>query len=364
MHKATLLTALLMAILTTACGGGGGGGGSSSAGPSTFSGLYGVFGLAAETGPTAITTQFGSVTSDGVSQFSGLLDWNSNSVYSTGHASAFDYTVGSAGNLDWQFGLSGTVYSGGIASDGYVALVGTVFTGSSPAYQLLVRPSGTYSNASLNAIYHYVMQSYIAPNLASSVGLMDFMGNGDLQRSVAVSNVGGAVNTLPSWIGPGTYTVSPAGSFVADLGLGLSSVGVIRPGADVVMLAGATTNGQAPLLMTMIRQAASASNATFAGDYWAVSLRSAGGGFLGEVASVTANGGGSGSISGWENNGTTVTPFAARAFTYSVLGDGRLDLVGGTTAYRGAVSADGRFAMLGGSTTPGQEPTFYFLMRK
>lgn len=362
MSKAHLLVALLMALLAAACGGGGGG--TPAIGASTFAGPYEVFGFAAASGPVEITAQFGSITADGVATMSGLLDRNRNAVFSTGYGNDFEYTVGANGALDWQFGLKGTVYSGGLSADGAVGLVGTVFTGSLPAFQLLARRGAGYSTASLNAVYHSVMQSVSGTALSSSFGQMDFQGNGVLQRTVTVSNVGGTVSTLGSWLAPGSYSINPAGSFVADLGFGLATTGQVLPGTDVILLAGATVSGQNPLLMAMIRTTVGASDATFAGSYWAISLRGEGAGFQGEVATVEADGAGNGSISGRENNGTSVTPFAPRSFTYSVLPDGQLDLVGGTAAFRGAVSADGRFAMLGGSVTSGEAPTFYFMMRK
>jgi hypothetical protein len=334
-----------------------------TASAATFAGDYHLHLLRGTVAPAQeVRALWGNVLADGVGQFTGTISSNENGVLSgPGPTGFIDYEVDADATFRWVAGAV-DVARGGIALDGDLGVVAYEVPGLDPMIAVMGRRQGVWNLASLNGTYHFTGFAYsVGGGLnASYWGTVTFDGAGSAS-SLLQANIGGLVFPGSPAL---TYNVFADGTMTLDFGGGFTHRGGIQKNGDLIVVAGATVAGDNPAMFALVRAQPGATDATLAGPYHMVGL-----GFddvANQYRSVTgsfdADGAGFAALALTENQEGVITPLAGNP-TYSVAGNGTLEVVSGVETWRGGVSPGGHVAVLGGSTAPGGDQGFYLLVR-
>jgi hypothetical protein len=353
------------AALLAACGGGGGGSGGGADEPLSNADLAGTFFFVdlEGRGVRASTSGFtGEFAADGLGGVATTYDVNVDGVVTGPLDFDFLYDVAADGALTFRSDPGGDPFGvGGFARDGSCALLSGLSRGSQSHATVLLRKGGTYDRSSLSGAYHVAgMFGLPAGGTQGFGGDGAFDGAGDGRLTITMNGMG---SVFAGTIGDFTYAVAADGASTLDVGLSLRG-GVVDDG-ELAVWGGSLTPDESTALLFAVRRAASASNATFRGAYWAVGLRRdvASSRYVSTVGTATADGLGSVTFSLATNFDGIVTPPSSSTVGYTVAPDGRL-LFDGSPALLGGISADGRFACAGGGTTTGDDPMVLVLRRK
>jgi len=353
-----------LGLLVAGCGGGGGGGGLDGL-------LFGTYHFVGVDGHTdlsgVVQTQWGRITADGA----GSLDANTShnddtSVGGPDVQPGIPYSV--AGDrtlsvLDPTMPGS-TLAVGRVASNGGIALLGSIQDGEDPGLFLALRRSGTFNDASLDG--DYAMCVFVHDDAADEnggdTGGLTFDGAGGAPGGVSVNR-----NGVISGAGFGaTYTVAADGGFTLSFGALSNFRGGVLEGTNVIAAAGNTFNGEDPFFVVFVRLSAGASDALLNGSYFLVSLEYdvGGGAYRSVFGTLVADGAGGYTTSTRENvEGTVSGAAVGSAGTYAVAADGGLTLHVPGATLQGAVSPGGSFAVASGGVNGGENPMLYVLLR-
>jgi hypothetical protein len=368
LHVVCLIACLGLGLTTSACGSGGGDRTAVTIldPQSQFSGTYCIVGFAGDAGlPDQARTTWGTVISDGSSMITGGMTFsNENGTVSGPNPVTpppLDYNVDDDYQLAITFGGLPFLL-GGLTSDGNVGCVCSI--ANEPGVFILGRKSGTYSNASLNGLYHLCAFFYDQAVMEDGTrwGTVTFDGAGGGSTNTAANDQG--VISGPAAMAL-TYAVASNGS-VTGMMLGRDVTGQILAGGELLTLAGDTVAGH-PIMIVLIRATTGASDATLSGTYHGLRLEANNGAppdtWTSSVTRFVFDGAGMFTIGAVTNNmdGMVTTSPVGGGAPYAVLGNGELSFAGG--AVMGAVSGSGRFVMAAGGTGAGDDPEFYVMVR-
>lgn len=360
--------ASLTVLSSIGCGGGGGGGGlpgtpqptdalfSRTYHRNTFYGVVGAQNQAA--------TEWGETVADGMGNVGGgQIYLNVN-----GALGGPFVPLGQPYSVQPGYGLSfGGAQTGGISTDGRVAILGETGGGAGAGIVTLLRRQGTFSAASLNGTYHLMMFLYLhlSAQDAAFWGTATFDGQGNSTSSVSRNDNG--VVSGPSSPPAGTYSVAADGT-VTWTRAGNTYSGGLLEGGDLAILTGGTVANQVPVLMVLIRAGQGLSNATLSGAYHTVGLlANAPAGttprWRNYVGASVADGVSQWSLgAGTMNSDGVVLPVPPLGVSaYAVAGNGALTMV--TANWLGGVTPTGSFAAVAGGATQGDAPQLWLLVR-
>lgn len=353
---------LLLMAWGIGCGGGGGNGAPVPLTPTQLhGGAYFYNALSGNFGGPSTIAWWGDYVSDGAGMVTGGT-LNANNAGGTGTAPIlpYAYTVSATHRMTWAAGTP-TQQSGGLASDGRVAVLQSTANAAFPTLAVAVRKSGAFSTASLNGTFHAFGMYRTGASVVSIWGTATFDGAGNLSYSLT-QNFDGAVGG--SLAPAGNYTVAADGTVDLDFGTADLRGGMLAGGAFVAVCG--TINPAAPqMMMVFFPQATAASTATLGGSYHYVRLyfehsgpphyRTRGGVLNADgIGTLTIPAGATSNI-----DGVIGPTAAATAGGYAVGADGTITLSGGA----GAVSPSGAFAFIGGPTAGGSDPELWILVR-
>jgi hypothetical protein len=366
-HVSRALAVSALAALTS-CGGSGGGGG----GPpvvvlldnATLNGPYFMVYMAGESGPPDAEGATGLGTSDGEGGVPVSQTTNDMGTVTGPTGISYEYSVAGDGELAMGVGVI-EVARGGVSADGECALVASSAFGPKPAVMALLRRGGTYSDASLSGAYHFVGFA-VSVGGGESVGFTGPVtadGAGTLSGAAVGVNLMGTVGTAAV---SGTYAIAADGTAQFTTSVPETFAGGVIKGGAVAVFGGSVTAGDAPGLLVFVRAAVSASDATFQGAYWAVTLSrdAVTGEFRSQTGTVTSDGAGNLTLEAVSNTEGTFVVEPPQPATYGVAADGTLTVGGGGHTMVGAITEDGSFAVAGGGTSPGSDPILVLLCRK
>jgi cysteine-rich repeat protein len=337
-----------------------------------FNGTYFYQALAGNFSVPSGYSWWGELTADGVGAITDGTLWSNDGlgVISSGVLpSGLTYTVNVARRMTWPTGGAFNV-EGGIATDGSVAVMGTIGAGGWPGLAILVQRGGSFDLGSLNDTYHASGFCLAGVENGSFWGTVTFDGLGGASDTFA-KNYRGLV-TAPPPSSAQTYTVAADGTTTYTFGSNhLAMQGGILQGGNLVVLAGETVAGVPPCILVLVRQSIAASASTFAGNFhigafvgsagtWPpISSSFTGTSTADGVGTLTTNVGGTINVDG------AVGPFPAAVTndTYTVMADGTLTLTTAGTTLVGSVSPTGDYAVLAGGTTAGSLPQLWFMVR-
>lgn len=364
---------LLACAALAACGGSGGSEGGSDA---SFSGrfFYAALGGARLEVPPFSHMDAGNLVADGSggATATAVLNNEDGTLGSLG-VSPLTYTVG-AGYAMTVSDTGGLLMTGGLASAGDVALGADLTANDYPLLMVLVKPVGTFSNASLTGDYHLCGVLTTASGAQTTVIQgVHFDGVGGMSNLPlpGYSNQSGVVTPLAAFPTVGTYVVAADGRVTVDGGAAMGHyTGALVAGGGFAILAGDTVAGFPPSLMVLVRVGAGLTNSAFNGRYWLAGIS-----FLDATrehfacgsGEITADGAGTIPALTYTINNEGSIDTDTGTDDYGVGGNGTLmvgDIAGAGPYQRGAVSSDGRFAVLSGAIVAGEPPVLYVLVRK
>lgn len=343
-----------------ACGGSSSNGGPGSPwSPATLSGTYW---LAVIDTDGAGESTWGTATSDGVSVLSLLADNNDEGVISMGGMQELRYTIAADGTLTIIDPVDMMpVAQGGISADGRRAVLSTATTMASPFLVVLLKTSGTFSDASLSGDYHWSRYSLSpAGSLYDTKITCDGMG--------AYTGTG-AVNTVGALDGGavmGTYAVAADGA--AEFGnFGQTAHGCLAAGSDLALFGGGDTAGNVRALHVLMEAGTGMDDADLQGSYWFAGIEySVSGAMFGSFyGSFTADGAGDASVVGTSFDGSALAPLLGSP-TYSVATDGTVvvNRSGVMENLTGGMTPDGRFFAVGGGALASSNTVLIVFCRK
>ena len=356
--------ALLALTVLAACGGSGGGPTVVGLGNATLSGPYFAIFVSGENGPPPRAEgTTGSGTSDGAGHVPLSLTTNQMGVVTGPLSVPFEYTVLGDGTLAIGVPVA-EVARGGVSADGACGLVGANAGGTTPAVMALLRRAGSYSNASLTGAYRLV--AFGTSTSGSTVGITGPVtadGAGSVSGAAVTANLMGAVGSFPF---TATYAVLPDGTAQIDTSTPETFAGGVVKGGAVAVFGGAVSGDDGPGMLVLVRGASGASNATFRGAYWVVTIArdAVTGDFRSQWGTVTTDGAGNLTLTAVANLEGTFSTVPPQAATYSVAANGTLTVIGGGNTMVGAVTQDGSFAVAGGGTNAGSDPILVLLCKK
>ena len=381
----TVLSTLLVSILT-ACGGSSGSPAPTSEepDPTTLVGTYFMVSLSARyetegSGEPVVSAGYGTATSDGRGTFTAESD--STRTY-TGdpvleppggtRPVPYAYEEDEEGNITFSVTLSDTVHvvgQGVVTADGSIAVFASL-PPFPPGMSLLLRRDEAYSPASFTGEHQFVAwttRSDGGTNTTSSGEAslstpdaleLDFEEEnkeGDA-RAGAGLHAGGwetyGEGSLDMWMdaGPSTFTYRGGGG----------GEGTIQS------LGGCLLRDHGPALWVLLRRATGLTRSSFNGRYRVVGLQHllARSEYRSVLGTLSTDGEGLFQFSGRANVEGVSSLFAPLGGSYTLASDGTLSLpLVGSGMHVGALSASGDFAILAGSTTPGQPPGIFLLLR-
>ncbi len=355
-----LVALVFLVLVLPACGGG-----SSSSGPTysnaTWAGDYSLVCISGSQTNTTARAVFGTLTADGSGSVSGTTTDNVDGVPGTpsmGPPSA--YAIAADGTVTFE-GLTGA-----ITADGEVLVLCDLNTDGEPLICIMLRRSGTYSNASLSGNYYMggiKAQAAKAETHWTQTGLgpVSFDGASMTTHPTVAWNDAGTVTTVTG--GNAIYAVAADGT--ATMGttwFGTAQGGVADDNSLVIY--GGATNASSPFMKVYTRQGAGLNNSVLSGEYALVSIEATDGAdpqYSAYLGVAVADGAGGLSIDNLTRNTEgTITPQGPEAAAYTVGATGHFT-VGNL---EGAVSPEGRFAWLSGGTGNGDGPQLLFMVRR
>jgi hypothetical protein len=329
-----------------------------------LAGTYFAFQFSGAASPVVGFASTGTLTADGMGNASRTYVANSLGTVSGPTSQSYTYVVEPNGSLALDAGLLVTL-RGGVTADGECALLGAAANGLNPTVVPLFRRSGALSAASLSGAYHIAIFTAV-PSTGDSetfAGPVTFDGVGGASFSSIHHNLMGLLSTST---GSFAYTVAGDGTSVATFGAGQYTGGVVSGGA-LGIWGGSVSSGQRPALIAVVRAGASATLATFQGDYWWLNLRRRPDSseiYSSIAGTLTADGAGGLTAMGLGNLEGSIVSTPLLTESYTVEAGGKLTLtLGGLTV--GGITDDGRFAISSGGIDPvDAEPMINFFVRK
>lgn len=163
---------------------------------------------------------------------------------------------------------------------------------------------------------------------------------------------------------PHSYSIHADRRMLWALGTEYASGGGIAADGRCAVL-GSFAEGRAPSLVCFLSGEGTFDAMSLVGDYHLVAygFDSASQRTWARVGKVSFNGTGGAACVATEHRVGGAAPWNAPDGTYTVAGDGTVDLSLQSENIRGAVLAGGEVAVLGGGTSPGSEPVIYVLLR-
>jgi hypothetical protein len=348
------LAAALLGL--AACGGSGGGGGGGA-----LDGEFHAVRFRAST-PVTASAFWGPATSD-----DDLLEFTfDRNVNGSLGASAEEFDVSeSGGNLFLEDTASGeAIHEGSLAAGGNVFVAGSVRSGDLPEIFAMTRRGSGASDDDLSGEYHAVVFRFDGSGV-STVGTASFdgAGSGSLLPG-ALTNTDGAIGAALA-PAPMTYSVALDGEVDFAFTFGAAFEGGLDPSGTIALTAGSTAAGEDPQVFFLLKDATSASDATFSGDYRIVVLSYdvSEDDFLSFTGTLAADGAGNATMQGTVNRDGVLSTLSSEAFTYSVAPDGTVSLFNPAGTLSGGIDQTGTFVVLGGMTTVGGDPTLMVLVR-
>ncbi len=349
---AVLAIAPLLMFSTGGCGSGD----SMPSGPNAR--LLGSYCFIAFSGTDGATDEanatWGDVTADGLGMITGgTRNENENGVVTTDAYPATPYSIDAAGVMTLFEGAV-AAFRGAISADGNVACLSAIANGESPAIIILGKKEGTYSNASLNGLYHLAGIAYVfgGPSDNSTWGTTMFDGAGmhmESQNENTDGTVAGPFNSNR------TYSVAADGSVTADFG-GVMYSGAILAGGELIILAGDTTAAGPPYILILTKGTSGATNALLSGTYTGVGFQaddSPPPEWSSYLFTPTADGTGASLAfpDGIQNDDGTVMMIGADGSNYTVSPTGLFNWFG--ISYTGGVAPSGNYAVCAGISSGG-----------
>ena len=367
MASSRLRRAVLFAAFSVlaACGHSGGG----DPAPALSAGPFHSIGFKAIHGsPDTLTTNVGTVVSNGVTLTDAGSTQNENgAVTADPGGPVVPFSVTPAGVLSLTDGLGTENFRGGVILGGDMAAVAAVlpFFPSESALVLTVKKGSGLSDATLSGDYHsayFGAFAFVGGTHFGILGTAAFNGAGVVTLGATLSNQDGVISTVPS-SGLGTYGVAADGTFT----LGPDYQGGASAAGDFAVAGGGVTSGSLNVTWVFVRKAAFADPGSLTGNYTIVGIgySLANARYYDFTGLFTADGDGHCTVT-LTSSEEGVISTTTDSSTYTVAADGTLVWTFGigATTFKGAVSQDGRIGFVGGGSSTGSDPTLAVLLRR
>lgn len=351
---------LIAALGVSACGGGSGGSDDTPADASLVSGSYFLCIYGGDDGtPDAGNVIWGVSSADGAGMLASTVGINDGGVLGGPVAAPATYTV--AGDRATTVVLGGsTGYAGWTDAAGSAVMTSAVANGSTPATLTLLKLGSGYVDADMQGDWFVAVYDVTLAGSAQTLWgpvTLDAMGDGTVSLT---GNAEGTVN--PSGTTGMDASVAGNGQVALTFG-GATFEGSLHAGKNLAIFTGSTTSGEDPVWVVMVRKAAGASAATFSGSYQIVGLERDGSGFASITGSAVADGMGSVTVNFTKNTDGTISVDGPIIVSYTVAGDGSVEVDPTGEPVPGSVASDGAFAVLCGPNAAAA-PRMYVLMRR